>query len=111
MLPLGSSVEGQVRSNRTESFTADKHGLSRINRPERFNCAVQSPWKRTASAVPSIRPRLGALAPEVREVPTCSVICGTTPVDVKDILGLNTKHHIKKPKPTGENREKTGKKP
>jgi hypothetical protein len=61
--------------------------------------------------VPSTPSSSGALAPEVREVPTCSVICGTTPVDVKDILGLNTKYLIQKPKPTGENREKTGKKP
>jgi hypothetical protein len=32
-------------------------------------------------------------------------------VDVKDILALNTKYLIKKAKLTGENREKTGKKP
>jgi hypothetical protein len=32
-------------------------------------------------------------------------------VDVKAILALNTKYLIQKPKPTGENREKTGKKP
>jgi hypothetical protein len=44
-------------------------------------------------------------------VPTCSVICGTTPVDVKNIPGSNTKQIVGKAKLTGEKPEKTGKKP
>jgi hypothetical protein len=44
-------------------------------------------------------------------VPTCSVICGTTPVDVKNIPGSNTKQVVTKAKPAGEKPEKTGKKP
>jgi hypothetical protein len=44
-------------------------------------------------------------------VPTCSVICGTTPVDVKNIPGSNTEHVVGKAKLAGEKPEKTGKKP
>jgi hypothetical protein len=44
-------------------------------------------------------------------VPTCSVICGTTPVDVKQILARKAKYLIKKAKLAGEKPEKTGKKP
>jgi hypothetical protein len=44
-------------------------------------------------------------------VPTCSVICGTTPVDVKNIPGSNTKQVMEKAKLAGEKPEKTGKKP
>jgi hypothetical protein len=44
-------------------------------------------------------------------VPTCSVICGTTPVDVKNIPGSNTKQIVGKAKLAGEKPEKTGKKP
>ena len=43
-------------------------------------------------------------------VPTCRVICGTTPVDVKINCGLKTKCLVRNPKPAGENPEKTGKK-
>jgi hypothetical protein len=43
-------------------------------------------------------------------VPTCSVICGTTPVDVKQILARKAKYLIKKAKLAGEKPEKTGKK-
>jgi hypothetical protein len=39
------------------------------------------------------------------------VIWGTTPVDVKEFLGRNTKWHLQKPKRTGEKQEKTGKNP
>jgi hypothetical protein len=35
-------------------------------------------------------------------------LCGTTPVEVKDILASNTKRIVEKLKLTGENREKTG---
>ncbi|HMH05055.1 MAG TPA: hypothetical protein VK579_00095, partial [Terriglobales bacterium] len=44
-------------------------------------------------------------------VPTCSAICGTTPVDVKNNSGSNTKHPGVKAKLAGENTEKTGTKP
>jgi hypothetical protein len=44
-------------------------------------------------------------------VPTCRVICGTTPVDVKINCGLKTKCRVGKAKLAGENQEKTGKKP
>jgi hypothetical protein len=44
-------------------------------------------------------------------VPTCSVICGTTPVDVKNNPGSNTKPITTKAKLAGEKTEKTGKKP
>jgi hypothetical protein len=35
-------------------------------------------------------------------------LCGTTPVEVKDILASNTNWLVENPKLTGENREKTG---
>jgi hypothetical protein len=44
-------------------------------------------------------------------VPTCTAICGTTPVDVKNNPGSNTKHCGAKAKLAGEKTEKTGKKP
>jgi hypothetical protein len=44
-------------------------------------------------------------------VPTCSVICGTTAVDVKKNSGSNTTYLVKKAKLAGEKTEKTGKKP
>jgi hypothetical protein len=44
-------------------------------------------------------------------VPTCSVICGTTPVDVKQNPGPKAKCLVKKAKLAGEKQEKTGKKP
>jgi hypothetical protein len=44
-------------------------------------------------------------------VPTCSVICGTTAVDVKKNSGSNTTYLVKKAKSAGEKTEKTGKKP
>jgi hypothetical protein len=44
-------------------------------------------------------------------VPTCSVICGTTPVHVKQILGLKAKYLVGKTKLAGEKPEKTGMKP
>jgi hypothetical protein len=44
-------------------------------------------------------------------VPTCTAICGTTPVDVKNNPGSNTKHFQLKPKLAGEKTEKTGTKP
>jgi hypothetical protein len=44
-------------------------------------------------------------------VPTCSVICGTTAVDVKQNSGLKTKCRVEKAKLARERQEKTGKKP
>jgi hypothetical protein len=44
-------------------------------------------------------------------VPTCSVICGTTPVDVKQNSGRKTERLVEKAKLAGEKQEKTGKKP
>jgi hypothetical protein len=44
-------------------------------------------------------------------VPTCRVICGTTPVDVKINCGLKAKWLMRKAKLAGEKQEKTGKKP
>src|SRR5882762_2553876 len=44
-------------------------------------------------------------------VPTCSVICGTTPVDVKNNSGSNTKHLGLKARLAGEKTEKTGTNP
>ena len=41
-------------------------------------------------------------------VPISWVICGTMPVEVKLILGLNTKSFLQKPEITGENPEKPG---
>jgi hypothetical protein len=46
----------------------------------------------------------------IETVPTCRVICGTTPVDVKINCGLKTKCLVRNPKPAGEKPEKTGKK-
>jgi hypothetical protein len=44
-------------------------------------------------------------------VPTCTAICGTTPVDVKNNSGSNREHVTEKAKLAGEKTEKTGKKP
>jgi hypothetical protein len=63
-------------------------------------------WEGQSGALPGTK--------RIREknfVPTCSVICGTTPVDVKNIPGSNTKQVVRKTKLAGEKPEKTGKKP
>jgi hypothetical protein len=44
-------------------------------------------------------------------IPTCSVICGTTPVDVKQILVSKPEYLVGKAKLAGEKPEKTGTKP
>jgi hypothetical protein len=43
--------------------------------------------------------------------PTCSVICGIIPVDVKENVGQKSKYIVVNPKLARENQEKTGNKP
>jgi hypothetical protein len=47
----------------------------------------------------------------LQPVPNLQRNLGTTPVRVKQNLGLNTKYLVEKAKLAGENQEKTGKKP